>query len=167
MEGIPRVGRAAGGLVTVSLATGLLVNGATAWASASQVPAPAISATEKAAVVAWVMANEDSFTKLGSAFQAAGNAADNDQVPTLHKDCVGLEKVIVKVQKLAPIPDATIEALFKASLKNLMAGTVACVSGTTASGSLNPTLLKKASKDWETGGNQLLTVGNDLDKIVG
>jgi hypothetical protein len=134
--------------------------------ASGHVQAAKVSAKEKAAVIAWVTAHESAFTKLETGFDSASTAASKDKIATLHRDCVSLKTVITGVQALPHIPDPTIEAVFKSALTNLMDGTVDCVSGTSTDGSVKPALLTTASKYWETGGNQLIKVGQDLDALA-
>lgn len=157
---------AVGGLCSTALAAALSFSGP-GLASAAPRPVTTVTAKERAAVIAWVTAHQSLFNKLETGFQAAANAASKNKIQALHNDCLSLKKVITTVKAAPPIPDATIELVFKSSLANLMAGTLDCISGTSTSGSLNPSLLNKASKYWETGGNQLIKVGEELNSVAG
>jgi hypothetical protein len=150
-----------GGLLAASLGSGSLPS-----LSASGLSLAAASASQKAAVAEWVEAHEATFTKLSTAFSAAAKAADARKVGTLHTDCLGLKVLMVKVQKVPAIPDAVIEKLWKSTLTNLVTGTKDCVNGTSASGNLNPVLLKHAAQDWQTGGTDMVRVASELNKLV-
>lgn len=153
--------------VTAAALVGLAVLGPFGAAPAlAAVPGTKVSAKEKVALMAWVDKNQGVFEDLGNAFQKAGTAANSGKASTLHTDCVDLESVIRKVQAAKPIPVQAIETVFKESLSNLMTGTLDCVSGTQG-GHVNNGLLKKTGTYWKKGGNQLITVGKDLDKALG
>lgn len=156
---------AAGLLATAFAVGGPSANGA--GMSLASAVTKTISPKEKARVLAWVTAHESVFSKLENGFLSASTAANKDKVAALHADCANLKKVITGAQAIAPIPDPPIEAVFKSSLANLMLGTVDCISGTSTNGSLKPALLNAASKYWETGGNQLIKVGQELDSVAG
>lgn len=153
-----------GTLITVGALTALGF-AAGAPALSGKLTTMGVSAKEKAAIIAWANANEQTFLKLSPAFLAAGNAVNARKISVLHTDCVKLKAVIRKVQHLPPIPDSSIASLFKESLSNLMAGTKACISGT-AHGSVNASLLKTTGNDWKKGGNELVKVGHELAAAV-
>lgn len=161
--------RTAAVVASVALAgpLGVATGAGPVWASPG-VPGPAtVSAKERAAVLAWLTAHPKVFNRLQASSGLAAHAASDDKVAALHLDCLNLKKVVAGAQAIAPIPDASIETVFKSALADVMGGTLDCINATSATGSLNHTLLEQASKYWETGGDQLLKVAEDLDSLAG